>query len=156
MITKTDCMSILVKLEDTGINIDSYLKQLIWSQEVPYEVLKFIADHQGLEAIKFYEMLRKKHNQQKSPLYTNIIKEVAISNDTILTLSCLLTQVILYSKKLDDPTIFLKEVRAEEISRVLHVYFKTGSLDDSISLLKLIRLDLLVLEYVNGRRELES
>ena len=96
MITKTDCMSILVRLENQGINIDEYIKKLVISKEVPLDVLQFISKHQGIEVSNFYEMLRKSHNQKKSPLYTNILKEVSTPKDIVLTLSCLLTQIILY------------------------------------------------------------
>lgn len=156
MITKTDCMSILVRLENQGINIDEYIKKLVVSKEVPLDVLQFISKHQGIEVSNFYEMLRKSHNQKKSPLYTNILKEVSTPKDIILTLSCLLTQVILYGSKLESSTNFMKEARAEEISRVLHNYFDKGNIDECAALLKLIKTDLLVLEYIRGRREIAN
>lgn len=155
MITKQDCLTILVKLEDAGVaNIDEYIKKLLIAKEVPVEVLKFIATNRGLEAVNFYEMLRKSYNQKKSPLYINILKdEVDNSPDVVTTLACLLVQIILYGKKLSDANTFYKEMRAEEISRVLNDYFKTGIYDNCVKMLKLIKIDLLVLEYINGRRE---
>ena len=104
----------------------------------------------------FYEMLRKKYNQKKSPLYLNIVKEVSQPDEVITTLSCLLTQITLYGNKLEAKDSFIKEVRAEEITRVLNEYFKTGVYDTCVSLLKIIKSDLLVLEYINGRRELNQ
>jgi hypothetical protein len=154
MITKNDCMSILIKLEDRGVNIDNYMRKLVVSKEIPLEVLKFISQHRGIEVANFYEMLRKKHNQKKSPLYLNIVKEVSTLDDVITTLVCLLTQITLYSNKLDNKDSFLKEVRAEEITRVLNEYFKEGTYDTCIALLKIIKSDLLVLEYIAGRRDL--
>jgi hypothetical protein len=154
MITKNDCMSILIKLEDRGVNIDNYMRKLVVSKEIPLEVLKFISQHRGIEVANFYEMLRKKHNQKKSPLYLNIVKEVSTLDDVITTLVCLLTQITLYSNKLDNKDNFLKEVRAEEITRVLNEYFKEGTYDTCIALLKIIKSDLLVLEYIAGRRDL--
>jgi hypothetical protein len=154
MITKNDCMSILIKLEDRGVNIDNYMRKLVVSKEIPLEVLKFISQHRGIEVADFYEMLRKKHNQKKSPLYLNIVKEVSTLDDVITTLVCLLTQITLYSNKLDNKDSFLKEVRAEEITRVLNEYFKEGTYDTCIALLKIIKSDLLVLEYIAGRRDL--
>lgn len=154
MITKNDCMSILIKLEDRGVNIDNYMRKLVVSKEIPLEVLKFISQHRGIEVANFYEMLRKKHNQKKSPLYLNIVKEVSTLDDVITTLVCLLTQITLYSNKLDNKDSFLKEVRAEEITRVLNEYFKEGAYDTCIALLKIIKSDLLVLEYIAGRRDL--
>lgn len=155
MITKQDCLTILVKLEDAGVaNIDEYIKKLLIAKEVPVEVLKFIASNRGLEAVNFYEMLRKNYNQKKSPLYINILKDEANNySEAVTTLACLLVQIILYGKKLNDANTFYKEMRAEEISRVLNDYFKTGVYDNCIKMLKLIKTDLLVLEYINGRRD---
>ena len=147
-------MSILVRMEDAGININQAMKKLITSNDIPVEVLKFIADNRGLEAINFYEMLRKSHNQKKSPLYTNILKDLKDEDEIVTTLSCLITQILLYSKKLDAKDIFLKEIRAEEISRVLHSYFETSDYTDCLKMLRAIKTDLIVLEYINGRREL--
>ena len=155
MITKEDCMSILVKLEDNGININQQLLKLATAKEVPIDTLKFIAAHQGIEVINFYEMLRKNHNKNKSPLYTNLLKEQIDKDEVLTILACLLTQIILYSKKLtDNKQAFLKEVRAEEITKVLNNYFKTEDFTTCENLLKLIRTDILVLDYINGRREL--
>jgi hypothetical protein len=153
MITKNDCLSILVRLEDTGIkNIDTYMRKLLVSREIPLEVLKFISENRGLEISNFYEMIRQNHNKKKSPLYTNIVREQAAPNEVILTLNCLLTQILLYGKKLDQPELFFKEARAEEITRVLNEYFSTGLIENCCNLLKMIKSDLLVLEYIAGRR----
>jgi hypothetical protein len=155
MITKNDCLSILVKLEDAGVaNIDTYMRKLLVSREIPLEVLKFISDNRGLEISKFYEIIRQSHNKKKSPLYTNIVREQSEVKDIVLTLSCLLTQILLYGKKLEQPELFFKEARAEEITRVLNDYFKTGVIEGCSNLLRVVRSDLLVLEYVAGRREL--
>lgn len=154
MITKNDCLSILVKLEDQGINIDPYMRKLITSKEIPLDVLRFISENRGIEVSNFYEMLRKKYNQKKSPLYLNIVRDIADPSEAITTLVCLLTQVILYSNKLENKEAFYKEVRAEEISRVINEYLKTDSFENCIALLRLIKSDLLVLEYIAGRREL--
>ena len=155
MITKNDCLTILVSLEDKGINIDQQMKRLITSKEIPIEVLKFILINRGIEVANFYEMLRKKHNQKKSPLYRNIVKDITDPEEIITTLACLLVQITLYSKKLSsNRDIFLREVRAEEISRVLNEYYATGTLDSCLALMKLLKSDLLVLEHISGRRGL--
>jgi hypothetical protein len=155
MITKTDCITILVSLEDKGINIDQQMKKLITSKEIPTETLKFILENRGIEVANFYEMLRKKHNQKKSPLYHNIVKDITDPDEVITTLSCLLVQITLYSNKLQaNKELFQREVRAEEISRVLNNYYATGMLDSCLALMKLLKADLLVLEHISGRREL--
>lgn len=157
MITKNDCLSILVKLEDNGVkNIDAYMRKLLVSREIPLEVLKFISDNRGLEISNFYEMLRKSHNKKKSPLYTNIVREQTSVKAIVTTLSCLLTQILLYGSKLENQELFYKEARADEITKVLNEYFQTGVADTCQSLLKLVKSDLLVLEYIAGRRELTA
>lgn len=154
MITKNDCLTLLVSLEDKGIDIDSQMKKLLTSKEIPMETLKFILDNRGIEVANFYEMLRKKHNQKKSPLYHNIVKDITDVDEIITTLACLLVQITLYSKKLQsNRDIFQREIRAEEITRVLNDFYTTGELDQCIALIKLLKADLLVLEHISGRRE---
>lgn len=154
MITKNDCLTILVTLEDKGVNIDIPMKKLITTKEIPMDVLKFILDNRGIEVANFYEMLRKKHNQKKSPLYHNIVKEITDTDEIITTLACLLVQITLYSKKLTtNREIFQREVRAEEITRVLNHYYNTGEFDQCLALIKLLKTDLTVLEYISGHRE---
>jgi hypothetical protein len=99
-------------------------------------------------------MIRKSHNKKKSPLYTNIVREQTNPGEIVLTLNCLLTQILLYGKKVEQPETFFKEARAEEITRVLNEYFSTGTIENCDNLLKIIKSDLLVLEYIAGRRDL--
>lgn len=154
MINKSDLMTILVALEDKGVDINKPMKKLITAKEIPLDVLKFILDNRGIEVANFYEMLRKKYNQKKSPLYRNIVKEVTDADEIITTLACLLVQITLYSNKLTaNKEIFQREVRAEEITRVLNTYYSTGELNQCLSLIKLIKTDLIVLEYISGRRD---
>ena len=157
MITKNDCLSILTKLDESGVSgVNSYVRKLVVARDIPLEVLKFISDNRGLEVSKFYEMLRKSHNQKKSPLYTNILKEIDDPQEVVTTLSCLLTQILLYGKKLESKDQFFREVRAEELTRVLNNYFKTGLYEECLNLIKVIKSDLLVLEYIAGRRDLNA
>lgn len=155
MITKQDCMSLLLKLEDAGLNIDSQMKRLILAESVPMETLTFIVKNNGMEANKFYEMLRKRHNQKKSPLYKNILSGPKSPAEDALTLNCLLTQIFLYGAKLDSPYSFYKEVRADEIASAVSEYLAAGEYEGCSSLLSLLKADLLVLEYASGRREAE-
>ena len=155
MITKNDCLSLLISLEDRGINIDQQMRKLLSAKDIPIETLKFILANRGIEVANFYEMLRQKHNQKKSPLYHNIVKDITDPEEIITTLACLLVQITLYSKKLaSNKEIFQREVRAKEISRVLNNYYATGALDSCLALMKLLKSDLLVLEHIGGRRDL--
>lgn len=155
MITKNDCLSILVQLSDSGVTgAESCIRKLIGVREPTVEVLKFISQNRGLDVSAFYELLRKNYNKKKSDLYINIVKELEDEKEVITTLSCLLTQIILFGNKLENSELFFKQVRAEEISRVLNEYFNTGIVLNCTKLLKLIKTDLLVLEYISGRRDL--
>lgn len=154
MLTKSDCLSILVKMEDAGIDIKNNMKELLISKDIPTRVLEFIVKNKWIEAGNFYEMLRKKHNQKKSPLYLNILKDIESEEHCLTTLVCLLVQINLYSNKLErDKDLFLNEIRAEEISKVIHEYYATKDSSNCFSLLKLIKTDLLVLECLAGRRD---
>lgn len=148
-------MSILLKLEDQGININNIMRKLVIAKDIPLEVLQFIAQNRGVEALNFYEMLRVRYNKKKTPLYKNILKENSDAEITTI-LACLLTQIVLYSKKLESKELFLKEIRAEEITRVLQSYFETDDLEQCKKLLHLIKADLMVLEYLNGKRTLKA
>ena len=155
MINKQDCLSLLVKLGDQGVaGVNKHIREVMMSRETPLSALQFLAQNQGFEATKFYEMLRKSHNQKKSPLYTNILKEDLLSDELITTLTSLLTQIALYERKIEDKIKFRQEIRAEEVSRVLHEYFNTGDNTSCQKLLQLIKADILVFEYLIGRREL--
>ena len=125
MITKNDCLTLLVSLEDHGIDIDLPMKKLITSKDIPMDVLKFILDHRGIEVANFYELLRKKHNQKKSPLYHNIVKELDDPEELITTLACLLVQIALYSNKLKT---VLVHWAANEPERIIPLPFYLGVL----------------------------
>lgn len=154
MLNKSDCMSILIKLEDQGVDINAQMKKLILAKDIPIDVLKFIAEKQGLEAVKFYEILRKSYNNKKSKLYKNILDDINIE-DVCVILSSLLLQIALYSSKLTDTkNSFLQEVRANEISEALADFYKSDNIEKCLVVLNAVKTDLLVLEYLNGRREL--
>jgi hypothetical protein len=154
MFSKNDCMQILVRLGDEGLDINKYLRQLIVSKEAPIEVLKFISKNRGLDISNFYDMLRKKHNEKKSPLYTNIMNELEDGNEVLITLSSLLTQVFLHCKHIENPARFLKEIRANEIAKVINAYCIDENPELCIKMLQAIRSDLTVMEYISGRRDL--
>lgn len=154
MLNKSDCMSILIKLEDKGVDINAQMKKLILAKDIPIDVLKFIAEKQGLEAVNFYEMLRKSYNNKKSKLYKNILDDIKLE-DVCVILSSLLLQIALYSSKLTDTkNSFLQEIRANEISEALADFYKSDNVEKCLAVLNAIKTDLLVLEYLNGRREL--
>lgn len=155
MITNNDCILLLSDLESKGNEeAGNLIVKIAGKHSVDLDVLKFINDNRPLEVIEFYEHIRKNYNKKKSNIYINIVKEIEQPYEVLTTLSSLLTQILLYSKKLEEnQTLFLKHSRAEEISKVLAYYFKTYDITKAIDLLKLIKADLLALEVVQGRRK---
>lgn len=157
MITNYDCILLLTELSEKGDSkADELITKVATSDNIDLEVLKYINEKRQWDIVDFYEHIRKNYNKKKSTIYINIVKEVDSPKEVLTTLSALLTQILLYSNKLEHNSIeFLKHSRADEITKVLNYYFKTYDLQKPIALLRLIKADLLALEYVNGRRELE-
>lgn len=148
MITKNDCILLLTDISSRDIDTTEAMKKLLSSSDVNIEVIKFINDNRPLEVAQFYEQLRYNYNHKKSKLYINIVKEIEDTNEVLTTLSALLTQILLFSKKCKDRELFLKHSRAEEISMVLTRYFKYFDLQLCIQVLRLIKLDLKALENI--------
>lgn len=148
MITKNDCILLLTDISSRDIDTTVAMKKLLSSPDVNLEVIKFINDNRPLEVAQFYEQLRYNYNHKKSKLYINIVKEIEDTNEVLTTLSSLLTQILLFSKKCNDREMFLKHSRAEEIAMVLTRYFKCFDLQLCIQVLRLIKLDLKALETI--------
>lgn len=150
-ITKSDCILLLTEQQENGIDVSNMLNTLIKQQEPSIEVIKFINDNRQLDLSKFYEKIRKSYNNKRSNLYINIVKEIEDPNEVVITLSAMLTQILLFGKEAENKQLFLKHARAEEISLVLFNYFKNYDITNCIKLLKLIKADLKVVEFINGR-----
>lgn len=150
MITNTDCILLLAELEEQGNSEAGELIERVASKSnVDLSVLKFINKNRPLEVLEFYELLRKNYNKKKSNIYINIVKEIEKPDEVLTTLSALLTQILLFAKKLDDnKTLFLKHSRANDITKVLNNYFTTYDITKCIELLRLIKADLKALEQI--------
>ena len=148
MITRSDCYLLLSDLQDSGIDTTKAISDLSTSKDIPISVIKFINDNRQLDLSQFYENLRKNYNNKKSQLYINIVKENQDPDKLLVTLSALLTQILLYSNKVNDKQLFLKHSRADEISKVLTKYFIDYDLTTCIKLLRLIKADLKTLESI--------
>ena len=146
MITKNDCILLISDISNKGVDTREVMKKLISSRNVDLSVIKFINTHRPLEVSQFYEQLRHNYNHKKSKLYINIVKEIEDPNDVLTTLSSLLTQILLFSRKCEDRQLFLKHSRAVEISKVLTKYFTDYDLQTCLTLLRLIKIDLKALE----------
>ena len=155
MVTKQDVLMLLTELEEEGIDCKEYISSLYSKDTNIINVLKFINDQKTLDLINFYEKLRKSYNHKSSKLYKNIVQcdenaEVD-PNQTLTTLSALLNQILQF--KVSDKPTFLKQSRADEILKTLEIYLKTYDIQPAYKLLTLIKADLVVGEYINGRRE---
>ena len=149
MITRNDLLILLKDLEDRGIDTTNAITELMTSTSISLDVLKLINDNRQLDVAAFYEKIRKSYNQKKSNLYMNIVKEDFVEpTKTLTTLSALLTQILLFSKNVQDRQMFLKHSRADEITKVLNGYFTTWDITNCIKLLRLIKVDLKALESV--------
>ena len=148
MITKNDAILLLADLKQRGINTDTQLQELVTSQNLPLSVIKFINDNRQLDLSIFYEGLRKSYNHKKSELYINIVKEVEDTTEVLTTLSAMLTQILRFSKKVENKTMFLRHARAADITKVLTSYFTTYDITLCQKLLRIIKVDLKALESI--------
>ena len=139
MITKNDCYLLLSELNEKGVDTSSPIKDLMSSTSPSIDVIKFINDNRQLDLTAFYEKIRKSYNNKKSKLYINIVKEIEHPQDVLVTLSSLLNQILLFSKNAEDRQMFLRHSRADEITKVLSVYFRDFDLTNCIKLIKLIK-----------------
>lgn len=153
MITKNDCLLLLVELKDNfpdkKAEIDSHIKKLLISASPSVELIKFINDNRELNLRSFYEKLRKSYNQGNSKLYKNIVNETELEPKELLCcLGALQQQVLLYYKMLDDKS-FLNQARFNQISKCLLNYYNTGDIVPCQQLLNLFRIDLKFLEEIS-------
>ena len=148
MITKNDCYLLLSELSGEGVDTTAPLKELMSSNGISIDVLKFINSHRQLDLTAFYEKIRKSYNDKRSKLYINIMKEIEHPQDVLITLSSLMTQILLFADSVNDRNMFLKHSRANEIIVVLNKYFKEYDLTNCIKLIKLIKADIKALESI--------
>lgn len=148
MINKTDCLLLLTEMQEKGVNVTKQITQLMSSSGLSLDILKFINDNRQLDLLGFYEKIRINHNKKKSNLYINIVKEIEEPQEVLTTLSAMLTQILLYSRQIDNRQLFLKHSRASEITKVLDNYFKTYDITNALRLMKLIKADLKALESI--------
>ena len=150
MVTRNDLLLLLSEIESEGVDTSIQIQKLYRTKDLPIDVLKFINDHRQFDVIKFYERIRQNHNKNKSPLYINIMKQVEDPNEVLTTLSAMLNQILLFSKKVDDKQMFLKHSRALEIAKVLTLYFQTYDLTNAQQLLRLIKIDIKAFEELKN------
>lgn len=149
MITKTDCILLLTELETKGVDVKDNLQKALSSPSIDIDVLKFINDNRQMDLTAFYKYIRKSYNQKHSSLYKNIVsEELKDPNESLTTLSALLTQILLFSRKVENKQMFLRHARCNEITKILNNYFITYDLTNCLKLLKIIKADIKALESI--------
>lgn len=149
MLTKNDLILLLTDIEKQGIDIQNQLNTVLTTDRISVSVLKFINEYRQFDVAAFYELLRKNHNQKKSPLYRNLMREeFSDPKEVLTTLSALNLQIMLFANHLDDNTLFLKHSRGAEITAVLNNYYKTYDLIPCLKALKVIKADIKSFEYM--------
>ena len=156
MLTKNDLALILTEMENNGVEgSHEQLLRLFGSVGIPMEPLRFIASNRHLDVIGFYDLIRRNHNEKRSSLYKNIVKDIEDPTEAISTLSAFALQLFLYSKHIEDGSDkaqFYRQVRAEEVTRVLNMYYRDFDVTSALKMLRLIKADILALEEASGRR----
>lgn len=148
MITKNDIIILLTDLQEKGLDVSNYLNNTL-KNGVSISTIQFINSNRQLDLYKFYEKIRKSYNQKHSNLYINIVKEIDDINKVLITLSALETQILIFSKNVEDREMFLRHSRALEISKVLSNYFINYDSKPCIKLIQLIKADLKCLQEVS-------
>lgn len=153
MLQQSDLVLLLTELQNDGVEgTTTLIKNLLTSKKIDLDTIKFINDHRPFEIAQFYEHIRKNHNQKKSSLYKNIVKDVDDVEEVLTTLHAYILQVNLFSKQLENRKLFFKHARAEEVTRVLNRYYAEGDIASALKILRLIKADLVAFETVVGRR----
>lgn len=154
MITKNDCLMLLIDLKDLYPDkkeeIDANIKKLLVATSPSLEIIKFINDNKELSLRAFYEKLRKSYNSGNSKLYKNIVNESELEPKELLCcLGALQQQILLYNKFLETDVAFLKHARFGDISKCLLNYYNTGDIVPCQKLLNLFKYDLKLLEEIS-------
>ena len=147
MITKSDVTILLNDLQERGVDINGYLKELYSTSSIPSNVIKFLNENRSFDIANFYEKLRHNYNKKRSDLYLNIVKELDDNVEEVLTtLASYNLQVLLYARSLEDKEMFYRNSRVEEVTRVLNNYYKTFDIESCVKVLSLIKADIKVFE----------
>nr|DAH28123.1 MAG TPA: hypothetical protein [Caudoviricetes sp.] len=149
-LAKNDLILLLTDIQNKGKDIGDNIQKVLKDPNIPVDVLKFINDNRPLDILEFYNHIRKNYNHKKSQLYGSIVKEVDNPEEVLTTLGSLNLQILLYSKKVDNPRMFLKHARAKEIAFVLAKYYDDYDLTSCLKLLRIIKADLKVLESIKN------
>ena len=156
-ITKSDCLILLTELENNNIsNADTYIKELMKYKEPTLNIIKFINDNKELECRNFYEKIRKSYNEHHSKLYKNIVTNDLEPKEILTCLASLNLQILIHLKNVKNSQMFLRQLRFEEIQKVMLNYAIKGDIIPCQKLLELFRADIKVLESLSTDKEVNN
>ena len=151
MLQVNDLILILTDMENSGdADAHEHLMKTLTTSTISTNTLKYINDRRPLDVTQFYERVRKNYNDKRSNLYKNIVKDIEDPDEAISTLSAFALNLFLYSKHVEDANkiLFFKHARAEEVTRVLNLFYKNHDVTSAIKLLRLIKADLKCFEQI--------
>jgi len=150
MISKQDALVLLTEMQENGLDVESDIKVILRSVDVPIEIIKKINNYRPMDLSLFYKKLKNSYNKKHSKLYINIMKsdEDALTdpNKALTTLTALLNQILQF--KTEDKIMFLQHSRFDEIIKVLEIYSKTFNTNSAYKLLHLIKCDIKTMEFI--------
>ena len=152
MLQKTDLILLLTTIQEEHPELDvrDYIDNTIRTQGINLEVLRFINEIRPLEVRNFYEKLRKSYNDKRSNLYINIMKSDETElKQTMVVLTSLLNQIMIFADKVEDKQLFLKHARADELCKAILVYLTKYDIQPAVKLLQLVKADLKTLQEIN-------
>lgn len=151
MLQKNDLLLLLSNIQENNPNTDirDYVDMVIKTPGINLEVLKFINDNRPLDVGAFYEKLRKSYNDKRSNLYINIMKSDETElKDTMIIITSLLNQIMIYANKVEDRQLFLKHARADELCKAILLYLTNYDIKPAVTLLQLVKADLKTLQEI--------
>lgn len=152
MLQKTDLILLLTTIQEEHPELDvrDYIDNTIRTQGINLEVLRFINEIRPLEVRNFYEKLRKSYNDKRSNLYINIMKSDETElKQTMIVLTSLLNQIMIFADKVEDKQLFLKHARADELCKAILIYLTKYDIQPAVKLLQLVKADLKTLQEIN-------
>lgn len=131
---KVEAYKKLADLKSSGVDIVSQVKSLAESSDVPESVEKFIESFDQSESKKFFENLRKMHNDKGHRLYSNILDENLDELGTLKCLSSYMTNAVIAMENMDEPTEsklieLRKSIGLEVVSEALADYYNGRDYD---------------------------
>lgn len=149
MISKTDCLLALTKLQAQGVDVSKQLTD--WSTNYSanaISIYKFINNQRQLDVVKFYEHIRNSYNNHRSKLYYHIVACDKLEPTQVLsTLASLQLQLTLFAEReVEDKASFYQSSSLAEIAETLSNYYKNFDINKCQELLTRFRADIKLLE----------